>query len=114
MEKKRSQKRWHLIYYLRVFDRDTNEMIGHLVNITTEGIMLISDQQIALDKIFHLRMLWPTEGGETEELTFDAKSVWCGNDANPDYFDTGFKLIDPSSGLCDQIRQVVMELGLAD
>ncbi len=59
MEKKRSQKRWHLIYYLRVFDRDTNEMIGHLVNITTEGIMLISDQTIDLDKTFHLRMLWP-------------------------------------------------------
>ena len=57
MNEKRKLNRRHLIYYLRVFDRDTSILIGHLVDITAEGIMLISEDPIETDNIFQLKML---------------------------------------------------------
>ena len=33
----RSLKRRHLVYYLEVYDDDANELLGHLVDLTTCG-----------------------------------------------------------------------------
>ncbi len=43
---KRQLKRVHLIYYLRIFDNNSGNNIGHLVDITTQGIMMISEKPI--------------------------------------------------------------------
>ena len=60
MDEKREIKRRHLIYYLRVFDRKTDQLLGHLVNITPQGIMLISEESLATDTTFQLRMKLPS------------------------------------------------------
>ena len=52
IEEKRSLKRWHLIFYLRVFDQDTGALVGHVVDINTGGMMLISDNPITTDTDF--------------------------------------------------------------
>ena len=52
----RKMKRRHLIYYLEAVDRDTDQPIGFLVDITTKGIMLMSETPIETGKIFHLKI----------------------------------------------------------
>ncbi|MEA3351585.1 MAG: PilZ domain-containing protein, partial [Chloroflexota bacterium] len=91
---KRELKRRHLIYYLRVFDQKTNQIVGHLVNINLDGIMLISEEPIETDALFHLKMTFPSQIFGKENLEFIAKSVWSKHDVNPDFYDTGFKLQD--------------------
>ena len=56
MHEKRKIKRVHLIYYLRLFDKQTNNQVGHLVDITTEGIMMISEEPIEIGKDFSFKM----------------------------------------------------------
>ncbi|CBL47063.1 Hypothetical protein HDN1F_34800 [gamma proteobacterium HdN1] len=92
----RKVARRHLIYYLRVFDQDSGDLLGNLVDISEHGIMLVSDRELPEDKIFHLRMLLPETVDGSRDVEFSAKSRWCGNDTNPDFFDTGFELIEPS------------------
>jgi hypothetical protein len=94
MGEKRELRRRHLIYYLRVFDRNTDQLLGHLVNITPQGIMLISEEPLAVDVVFQLRMKLPSAMVEFEYLDFEAKSIWNGKDSNPNFYDTGLKLID--------------------
>ena len=50
----RKMQRRHLIYYLEAIDMDTGKPIGFLVDITTNGIMLMSEAPIEINKIFHL------------------------------------------------------------
>jgi hypothetical protein len=95
MEDRRKLKRRHLIYYLRVFEQGTNKLVGHLVDLTQEGIMLISENPIEVNKVYHLRMILPSRMGGNEEWLFDAESRWCNKDINPDFYDTGFKLLNP-------------------
>ena len=73
---RRTIKRRHLIYYLRVWDSDSGEMIGHVVDITTEGMMLIGEKKLPLHKTFQLEIRWrEPSGGPNLVIAFRAASL---------------------------------------
>ena len=114
MLEKRKLKRRHLIYYLRVFDRNTDVLIGHLVDITPDGILLISERSIETNQIFQLKMVLPAEILGMEQLYFDAKSVRCQKDINPDFFNIGFQLQKVARNHFLVIEQLIDDLGFRD
>jgi hypothetical protein len=114
MFEKRNLKRRHLIYYLRIMDKETNELIGHLVDITSEGIMLISEEPFEIDKVFHFRMMLPKEIIGKESLEFSVQSLWTKKDINPDFIDTGFKLLDLKEADAQRIDQLIHYFGFQD
>jgi hypothetical protein len=93
VENKRKFERRHLIYYLRVLDDKTGQPVGHLVDITKEGMMLTSEQPLENKKYYNFRLLLPTKILNKDEMTFFAKVIWCKKDVNPDYYATGFSTI---------------------
>lgn len=114
MKRERKFKRRHLVYYLRVFDISTDELIGHLVDITPEGIMLISDSPVEANKTFHMRLILPAEILAKKNLDFEAKSLWSKKDINADFFDTGFHLIDVKLEEIEIIEYLTTEFGMQD
>ena len=101
-DNRRDNERKKTIYYFDVFDWKTDKLLGHAVDITTEGLMLVSKDKIDEGGSYQLKMTFPFELEGIKEITFDAVSRWSGKDVNPDYFDTGFKSL-PKSRL--KIRQ---------
>ncbi len=114
MTENRSLKRWHLIYYLRVFDQDTDSLLGHLVDITTEGMKMVSEKPILTEKEFRIRMEVPLKSSSAEEVSLNAHSLWCSKDANPDFYATGFRLINPERAVINIIRALIDELSFND
>ena len=103
----RKTPRRHLIYYLRVYNAKTGELLGSLVDISTKGIMLVSDDTIPAGQHYHLKMVLPDSVDGSKNVEFEALSKWCKNDVNPDFFDTGFELIDPSSNFLEVVDKLV-------
>lgn len=103
----RKVPRRHLIYYLRVFDADSNEMLGNLVDISTRGIMLVSEKPVEVDKAFNLHMVLPETLEGSRDVEFRGISRWCRNDVNPSFYDTGFELVDPSSSFMEALDKLV-------
>lgn len=103
----RKVARRHLIYYLRVFDRDSKVLLGNLVDISTRGIMLVSDQPLEVGKHYDLRMYLPESVEGSREVEFSAESRWCQNDANPDFYDTGFELVDPAPQFLEAVDRLI-------
>jgi hypothetical protein len=89
---KRNFRRWQLIFYLRVFDRDTGSLLGHIIDISEGGLMLISDQPIPADHLFRLWVDVPRETGPRQRIELEACSLWSKNDINSDFYDTGFRI----------------------
>ena len=110
-EEGRSLKRRHLIYYLEVYDQDSGELLGHLVDITTKGCKLVSKRPIEVGKHFNLQMVLPEDYFQTRSIKFKAESLWSSNDINPDFFDTGFKVEDISHEASDIIISLINQLG---
>lgn len=110
MRENRHLTRWRLIYYLRVFERDSGKLLGHVVDITVEGMMLVSAEPIEIGRDFDVHMALPAPDGTPREIAFRVHSLWKGEDVNTDFHDTGFRLVDPSEDAILAIREVIEDL----
>ncbi|MBN2008044.1 PilZ domain-containing protein [candidate division KSB1 bacterium] len=114
MEERRIAKRRNLIFYLQVFDNKTDELLGFAVDITHEGLMMLSNKAIVTEKMFQLRMTLPEQLSDKSQVTFAAQSIWCKQDVNTDYFDTGFQLIEVEPETLSVITQLITHFGFKD
>ncbi len=112
MPEKRKLKRRQLIYYLRVLDRDTEALIGRLVDITTEGVMLLSESALEIDKLFKFKMILPAHFEARKEITFDAKCLWSKIDINPDLYTSGFQFDRISPKDMHLIEELILDYEL--
>jgi hypothetical protein len=111
MEEKRNIERRHLIYYLRLFSRPQKKLLGHIVDITAEGIMLMSEKPIPVGKDFKLRMYLSDLIIGQAHLDLEARSLWCKPDINPDFYDTGFVIINLSFNDAKLIYELIDQYG---
>ena len=111
---RRGIKRRHLIFHLRVFDRETGEKLGHVVDISAEGMMLVSESAIDVDRDYKLQMRLPDEEDRPTTHDFEGRTVWSSNDVNPAFFDTGFQVIQASEEHIELVRHLVDLYGFRD
>jgi hypothetical protein len=105
----RKLKRWYLVMYLRVYDQDTQELLGHIVDINKDGIRLVSDKPIAPNRTFRLWLDVPRESSSHRRIFLEAESLWCGRDINPDFYDTGFRILNIGASALLQLQLMIEE-----
>ena len=110
----RKLKRRHLLYYLRVFDRRTGDLVGHLVDLTTEGMMLMSEEPIEEGVTLYLRMALPEEINGKTQISLDGETIWCREDHNPDFYVTGMRLKNVAPRNIERIEQLIVLVGFED
>lgn len=106
----RVMRRHYLIYYLRVFDRDTGAVIGHLVDITQKGIMIIRDAPLEVGTIMKLRLRWRSSVGRLQVADFEGECRWCKPDVNPDFYGAGFAISAASGEHVKAISELIADL----
>jgi hypothetical protein len=103
---RRSIGRHELGYYLRVYNRTTGRILGHTVNVSDQGFMLVSCLPVITNTLFKLRMVLPDEMEHFSKLDFDAFCHWCQEDVNPGYYDSGFSVMDAGDAFADISRSL--------
>jgi c-di-GMP-binding flagellar brake protein YcgR len=111
---RRAIKRRHLIYYLRVWQIDQNSALGHVVDINTEGMMLISERQVAIGKEMDLELRLPDSEGELKPMRFKAICRWCNKDINSAFYDSGFEFLSKSSQEMETLQKLIEAYGFND
>ena len=109
---KRTMQRHYLIYYLRVFDRSNGEILGHLVDITTKGVMILRESPVPANKPYSLRLRWRNAEGRLQVVDFEGICRWCRPDVNPDFYAAGFAIDAAKAEDVETIRKLIEELGL--
>jgi hypothetical protein len=107
MSDKRKFNRVHLIHYLRVFDRKTGDLIGNLVDLTSEGLQLICEKAIEPGKLLEIRMEFPEDVDGEREVKLNAETIWCDHQLDPDLFSVGCKLIPVTPTQVTIIRDLI-------
>ena len=111
---KRKLKRRYLVYYLRVFDRKSGEVLGHLVDITEGGVMLMRENTLETEKMYSMRLRWRTAEGRLQVVDFEGECRWCRPDINPDFYDAGFAISPKDEETLRTIRTLIGDLGMPD
>ena len=77
---------------LRLFNRETGERIGRLIDITPEGLMIISHESLGEQKEFELAMVLPNDMDGPTTLSLKATSIWTQESKYTNSFSTGFSI----------------------
>ena len=108
---KRKFNRRQLYYYLKVNHHQTDELAGYLGDISTQGLMVFTKEDMTLDKVFNFRINLDKEFGMGEDLVFEARSLWKEKDVNPDYLIIGFRFIDMDQAGIDIVKYMIKKHG---
>ncbi len=111
---RRELKRRHIMFYSRVFDRKTGQLLGYLGNLTRGGAMIISEEPLEINVVFKLRMDLPEDMYDRPLLAFEAKSVWTKPDVDPRFYNTGFEFTNSTDEDIKIINQINDDYGFRD
>ncbi len=109
MQASRGQRRHHLIFYLEIRDRGSNEPLGFLSNITPDGMQVLSERPLAVGKSFELEICRP--GMTRQPVRCRARSIWSKADTDPGYYATGFQFEDIPAMTLQAIERLIRDLG---
>ncbi|MCJ7702767.1 MAG: PilZ domain-containing protein [Anaerolineales bacterium] len=109
MDERRKLKRRHIMFYSRVFDRKTGKLLGYLGDITIVGIMIISEEPLQTGVQLKLRIDLPDYIYHKSVLNFEAQSLWCQPDIDPNFHNTGFKMLNISKDDREVIEQILRD-----
>ncbi len=90
MLERRKVRRRNSFYYLEVFEEETKNFVGRLIDITADGMMLESEKPIEVKKGYRLSMELPNSFVRKPKIIFDAKSVWCRKEGDFETYKQGF------------------------
>ncbi|MBL1432805.1 MAG: PilZ domain-containing protein [Gammaproteobacteria bacterium] len=111
---RRDMKRRHLIYNLAVLKVETDEEIGRLADISTEGLMIASPAKQPLHERMTLTFALPESCQRFENVVFEAEARWHKDDANPEYELTGYQIIDPGADYKMLCKLLVRQIGFKE
>ncbi len=112
MEERRKLLRRHLYYYSRVYDESTHEMAGRLVDITREGMMMVSENPVKSETQFTFKLILPKPIEGKKYLVVEARSKWSKKAGVEDRYDNGFKLININAKAAEMIDRMVCRAGV--
>lgn len=104
----RRLNRIHIVYYLRVFDAD-GRLLGHVGDVSPDGMRVIGEHALDAGRTLDLHMEFPLSGHRREWVALRAECRWSRRDVNPDFYNSGFRLIDPSAAAVARIRELIDE-----
>lgn len=82
MEERRREKRHELDPQLQVLDGETGEELGRVVNISPQGLQILSTQRFNVDQNTTLQIILPQRILGKASLDVDVRCAW----ANPEGF----------------------------
>jgi hypothetical protein len=92
---KRKAKRRHLIFYFAAQDHTSGTMLGHVADITTDGMLVIGDSVLTVGTRVSFDVnLSQVDGLRNEHVTGVADVKWTGADHNPALKCMGLQFVD--------------------
>jgi len=95
MAERRTIPRKKFDYYLRISDDDTQEILGHLVEVSATGFQLDTTVAHPAEKDYYLRVELTPDLGDKPFIIFIGRSKWCKMDEiEPNLYHVGFQIME--------------------
>jgi c-di-GMP-binding flagellar brake protein YcgR len=115
MAERRKTKRRSISYYMRIIDVDANELIGHLADISMQGLMMDSQKALPEGKKYKLRLNTTSDVADKDFIEFEARTKWCQLDPlDPGLFDVGFEIVSIKPRDGEIVQHIVDKYGSRD
>lgn len=120
MGERRRRPRWRTSFFFKtdkeyrkkyfdVVDRKTQQSIGHLVDLTPEGLGIISREHVKRGQIFVLRIDLPEQVNRVDHIQATVRCLWCEQDVNPEFYNVGFEVLSITPPYAEIIDILIQE-----
>ena len=96
MSDRRNQARRKTSDYFLVYNEDTDELIGRVMDLTVEGAMMISETPVEVPVGYKCRLVMPRMIGRHKNLHFEVESKWCRKNHRLGWYESGYSIINVS------------------
>jgi hypothetical protein len=94
-----------------IYDSLRDIYLGRLVNIHTQGLMLVGDVPLEEDRLYELDMHIPDNGNGKQVLRIGVDCLWTrAADQNGKHW-TGFSIIDSTPHAAEEIHKLIQSWG---
>ena len=95
MDEKRKAQRKRTDKYFAVYNRETDEFFGKLIDVSTNGMMILAVLNMDVNSIYEFRIDFPKPLAGKRYLAFDAECVWCRESkSSKRNYDVGFQITE--------------------
>lgn len=95
MPERRTTPRKNISFYMRVLNDDTEEILGHMIEVSSIGLRLETLGPLPLNKDYYMRLELTPDLGEIPYIVFLARTKWCQiDDIQPNLYRVGFELME--------------------
>lgn len=93
MPERRNAPRKNFSFYMRVTDDATEQTLGHLVDVSTNGLQLETSAPLPMGRVFQMRMELTPDVSDSLFLFLSARSKWIRpDDIMPNLYHVGFEI----------------------
>ena len=107
-EENRNNSRRRVNDYFIVYDRITDNLIGRLIDLSTGGAMMITEEPVEVPCISTCRMALPEKVHGHRQVEFDAEGKWCQRNDITGMYETGYQFINLTRQ-AEELIQIIME-----
>ena len=108
MEERRKLPRKYLMAFSSVYKQDTGKLIGYLSDLTLDGLMVISKEDIEINKEMEIYLDLPEMILSKERvLKINARVIWLQPDIDPRLNNIGFQFLELSEEQTPIIAQMI-------
>jgi c-di-GMP-binding flagellar brake protein YcgR len=108
MTERRKVQRRSISYYLRIIDSGANQMIGHLADISLQGLRMDSQTTLPVKKEYRLRINTTADVADKDYIEFVACTRWCQPDPlQTGLFEIGFEIMKIAPHDSEIIQRIV-------
>ena len=104
---RRELPRVPLLYYLAVFERNTDELVGYLADITPVGALILSDNKLEPEKVYPLKLEYFSVIDGTKTFDLDGRCVRSSFDETLAFYKNGFQFTEISSEHMHEISSLI-------
>ncbi len=112
MHNSRKRPRKNTPHVVKAIEVATGAPLGRIVDVTAEGMMLVTDRDLEIGQRFGVRLNLPVMIQYRSDVELEAVVRWTSPDANPDFHKVGFEFvsIEGEDGLL--LEEVMHKLNL--
>lgn len=102
-QNQRQSERTQLMYYLRVWDQANNSLFGHVIDVSSEGMLLTSHKKLENHRTYQLALEDIGVLEESGAIPIVAECRWTKGDPDTDLMDGGFRFVQ----VTDKARELL-------
>ena len=109
MTVQRKESRKKLMAFTPVYELLHKTLLGYVGDLTLQGVMVIGEKSIEVDKHLTLGIEFPESLPEilAMRVVIPARAAWCKPDDSPQYFNIGLEFIEVSPENAREIEAIL-------